>query len=503
MKIRINIILLALIFLVLPMVTQSQQIDTEIKKISLKLKKDKNYLNLNYLTTQLDSNVVMKLQDVPRISGEKTYSFSGGTNTQYRIVFLNKGIGLESIYLMYVDEIKLNTLNSESFFADETATDDTVEVLMFKDLYTLKLNNSEQYATLLELVTQYVEENEVDNLPSLLGINPDARDKPYMGMTSRDNTDYFNFQRTNSPHYVPKEKKKSRSVRGGASSEKSYRIDASFSKITFSHKALDYSIGTTGFEVSTQEPILNLLPFEASNIHLGFRSILRISGEKRIKHASYIDAKLVSIISLNSSSIFNNQPFVSADTAKLNINSGFGGEINLTKFFGFPYITLKGYMSNTDFENPTYFIPTSETTKDAYFSSAQFEGTFSFYWNTSPMLTSRLRFDLGVGYFNIWKNSYNAENEITYSDIESEDYVVPIIALHYTFVPSEIPLLGLNLRYFDSRITLGGWIKIFEFAPENILRLEVTAITEPIARLLQPWESSGGIFFQFRYRYGL
>lgn len=503
MKIRKNIILLTLIFLVLPMVTQSQQVDEEIKKISLKLKKDTNYLNLNYLTIQLDSNVVTKLQDVPRISGDKTYSFSSGSNTQYRIVFLNKGIGLETIYLMYIDEIKLNTLNSESFFADETAKDDTLEVLMFKDLYTLKLNNSEQYATLLDLVTQYVEENEVDNLPSLLGIKPDSRDKPYMGMTSRDNTDYFNFQTANSPHYVPKEKKKVRSVRGGASTEKSFRIDASFSKITFSHKALDYSIGTTGFEVSTLEPILNLLPFEASNIYLGFRSILRISGEKRIKHASFIDAKLVSIISLNNSTIFDSQPFVSTDTAKLNINGGFGGEVNLTKFMGLPYITLKGYMENTNFDDPTYFIPTSDSTNDAYYSTSQFEGTFSFYWNTSPMLSSRFRFDLGAGYFNIWRNSYNAENELTYSDIESKDFVVPIIALFYTFVPSDIPLLGLNLRYFDSRITIGGWIKIFEFAPENILRLEAKALTEPIARDLRPWESAGGIFFQFRYRYGL
>jgi len=482
---------------------QSQQNETEIKKISLKLKQDKTYLNLNYLTIQLDSNVVMKLQDVPRISGDKSYSFSGGTNIQYRIVFLNKGIGLESIYLMYVDEIKLNTLNSESFFADETAKDDTVEVLMFKDLYTLKTNNSEQYATLLDLVTQFVEENEVEDLPSLLGINPDARDKPYMGMTSRDNTDYFNFQRANSPHYVPREKKKTRSVRGGASTGKNFRIDASFSKITFSHKALDYSIGTTGFEVSTMEPILNLLPFEAANLHLGFRSILRVSGEKRIKHASFIDAKLVSIISLNSSSIFTNQPFVSADTAKLNINNGFGGELNLTKFFGFPYIILKGYMSNTDFENPTYFIPTSDSTSDAYFSSGQFEGTFSFYWNTSPMLTSRFRFDLGVGYFNIWQNSYNADNEITLTDEESSDFVVPIIGLYYTFIPSDTPLLGVKIRYFDSRITVGGWIKIFEFAPENILRLEATGITEPIARDLRNWESAGGVFFQFRYRYGL
>ena len=262
MKIKTNKILLTLLFLVMPMAIQSQQIDTEIKKISLKLKKDKKYLNLNYLTTQLDSNVVSQLQDIPRISDEKTYSFSGSNSIQYRIVFLNKGVGLESIYLMYVDEIKLNTLNSESFFADESATDDTVEVLTFKDLYTLKSENSEYYATLLELVEQFVEENEVEVLPSLLGINPDARAKPYMGLTSRDNTDYFNYQQTNSPHYVPREKKKTRSVRGGESSGKNYRIDASFSKITFSHKALDYSIGTTGFEVGTQEPILNLLPFE-------------------------------------------------------------------------------------------------------------------------------------------------------------------------------------------------------------------------------------------------
>jgi hypothetical protein len=503
MKIKKIILLLTLSFIVLPIAIQSQQIENDIKKISLKLKKDKTYLNLKYLTTQLDSSIIPTLQDVPRTNGRKPYSFSSGNNIQYQIVFLNRGIELDSIYLMYINEIRLNTLSGKSFFVDESIKDDTTEVLSFNDLYRLKLEKSDKYTTLLQLINNYVEESEGDVLPSLLQINPDSKNKSYMGMSSHNNRDYFNFQRINSPHYIPSEKKKKTSVRNSKSLEKKFRLDASFSRITFSLKALDYSIGSTGFEISSVEPILNLLPYESSTILIGFRSIFRISVEKKIEDATFIDAKLMARMNTRNSTLYNNLPFVMGDNAKLNINNGIGGEINLTRVFGLPYITIKGYVSNTKFEKPTYFVKTSASTKDAYFSSSQAEATFSFYWNANTQLTNRFRFDFGVGYFNIWKNSYNANEEITYSDAESNVNIVPVFGLHYTFVPDGTPLLGMNLRVFDTIISAGGWIKIFEFAPENVLRLEATTILEPITRSLKPWESSDGIFFQFRYRYGL
>ncbi len=502
-KLKKTMLLILLLLVVIPTLSGAQQIEDEIKKISLKLKMDKTYLNLKYLSTQMDSVLTGKLQNIPRTNSEKPYSFTSSDNVQYRIIFLNKGIDLDSIYLMYVEEIKLNTLSGESFFVDESIKDDTTQVLSFKDLYTLKLSSSEYYYLLLEQVQKFVEENEVEILPSLLVINPDKRERSYMGMTSKDNTDYFNFQKISSPHYIPSAKKKLRSVRRAEDLGKSFRLDASFSRITFSLKSLDYSIGSTGFELSTIEPILNLLPLESSNIFLGFRSIFRISTEKNIEKASFIDAKLMARLNTHNSDIYENIPFVMGGQAKLNLNSGFGGEFKLTRIFGLPYITLKGYLASKDFENPTYLMKTSGTTKDAYFSNSQFEGTFSFYWNGNTQMTSRFKFDFGIAYFDIWRATYDLNNEVTFSDAEGESNIVPVFGINYTFVPSGIPLIGASLRVFDSRITAGGWIKVFEFAPESVLRFEATATTEPLTRSLRAWESSGGMFFQFRYRYGL
>ena len=135
----------------------AQQIEGTMKKISIKLKKDDSYLNLKYMTFQPDSVLVSSLQEIPRTNNRDSFSFAADRTTQYRIVFLNGGIGLDSIYLMYVNQIILNTLTGENFFVDESIKDDTTQVLNFKDLYTLKLNNSAHYKTLLEMVYNFVD----------------------------------------------------------------------------------------------------------------------------------------------------------------------------------------------------------------------------------------------------------------------------------------------------------------------------------------------------------
>lgn len=497
------VFLLLLLSLSLNSLFIAQQNEDMVKKIALKLKLDKTYLNLNYMTIQLDSSITKDLQNVPRLNGQGDYSFLHGDNIQYRIVFLNKGIDLDSIYLMYIDEIKMNTLSGESFFVDESVTDDTLQVLSFKDLYAMKTNNSVQYKILINEVIQFVNENEGEALPSLLAINPDSRVRSYMGMTSKDNTDYFNFQRTNNPHYIPSKENIIKSIRRSENIGKNFRLDASFSRLTFSLKSLDYSIGSTGFEINTNEPILNLLPLESSNIFVGFRSMLRISNKKNIETATFVDAKILARINVGSNTIFENQPFVSGYIPKLNLNSGFGGELNLTRVFGLPFLTLKSYYAKTKFENPTYTIKTTDSTKSAYFSNSQFEATFSFFWNGNTKMTSQFRFDFGVSTFDIWKASYNSSNEVIYSDEESKTFISPVFGLYYTFAPSNNPLLGANLRVYDTRVSINGWIKIFEFSSQNSLRFEASTITEPLTRSLRTWESEGGVYFQFRYRYGL
>jgi hypothetical protein len=46
-------------------------------------------------------------------------------------------------------------------------------------------------------------------------------------------------------------------------------------------------------------------------------------------------------------------------------------------------------------------------------------------------------------------------------------------------------------------------VKLFEFAPDNVLRFETIVLTGALSRDLNPWENDGGVMFQLRYRYGL
>ena len=497
----LGILFLTIALLLSAVNINAQHVDEKIKKITIKLRNDKNYLNLNYLVFQFEPKTAAKLQNIPRVSKKEPYSFLSGDDIQYQIVFLNKGIELDSIYLMYVNQIKINGQSNQSLFAAGEITNDTTEVLSFKDLYFLRLNNSQYYYTLLDLIKDYMRENDTEKLPSLLKIDFKKREDTYMGMSSLDNTDYFNYQKIMNPHYVPENKKKAR--RGRSKGETKIRTDVSFSRITFSTKAFDFKIGSTGFEVATVEPILNLLPLESSNIFVGFRSIFRTSNIVDVRKASYIDAKLFARININQSDFFSKQPFVIGDTPKLNLNTGFGAEFRFTRLWGLPYLTIKAYIGGDSFTNPTYTQPYSGSSSIAYYSNTQFESTFSFYWNSDVHRTNRFRFDFGFAYFDIWKAIYNSNNQITSKDSEGETFIVPVLALKYIFVPSGSPLLGAQLRIMDTRLTAGAWLKVFEFNPKNTLRFEFLTITEPMTRSLRAWESKGGYFFQLRYRYGL
>ena len=480
----------------------AQQIEGTMKKISIKLKKDDSYLNLKYMTFQPDSILISSLQEIPRTNNRDSFSFAADRTTQYRIVFLNGGIGLDSIYLMYVDQIILNTLTGENFFVDESIKDDTTQVLNFKDLYTLKLNNSAHYKTLIEMVYNFVDGYDGDALPSLLGINPDDNKNTSMGMTSRDNTDYYNFAEINSPHYFPTNKKKFVSVRRSETEGSNLRLDVSFSRIGFSLKALDYSIGTTGFELSTMEPILNLLPYESATIAAGVRTIFRLDSEKDVLNSTFLDAKLMGRINLGSKSLYENNPFILGDNGKLNLSNALMGDFSLTRVAGLPFFNLKFALGSIDFDNPTFFVDETALGKDAYFSEMQYELSMSFYWNSSDRMTSRFRMDIGVGGFDIQRAAYDSNNNFVQS-FSSSSYIAPVVQLHYNFVPGNSPFLGGSLKLFHWRITAFAWVKLFEFSEESILRFETIILTDPISRDLAAWESDGGVMFQLRYRYGL
>ena len=186
----------------------------------------------------------------------------------------------------------------------------TDRILSFKDLYALTTEKPEAYATLYNEVRKFIRENP-DNPPtSLLKINPDSDIKTSMGIASRDNTDFLNFQRANSLHWYPKAKiEKKLGKRGSAAAADSddYRIEAGFTSASFSHKAMDFSFGGAGLEIGVEERILNLLPYQQMSINGGLRLYVNLSEKKEdISKSTIIDARLIARVGLNTSKLPTN-----------------------------------------------------------------------------------------------------------------------------------------------------------------------------------------------------
>ncbi len=380
----------------------AQIIEDYINKIDLKLKKDKNYLNLHYLEFE-SGQFDPALTTIPR-EGKKSFQMKFNDDIRYKLVFLKEGLEVDSVYLLYLEEIKLNSVNNERLFgALDEIPDDTSRVLNFKDMYNLKTSFKNYYNAFYNLLEEFIAENDEAPLPSLLGINPDKKVNSGFGVSARDNKDYLNFAYINGMHWYPREEEGHSSRRRKSDSQNPYRIDVSLSTLTFSHEFMDLSVGSSAFELSTDEKVLNLLPWESSSIQAGFRTLIALS-ENNLNYndAMFIDVKFLARFKMNSNSLFNKLPYIMADAPRLNVGPGLVGEISLSRPFSLPFINLYFSTGQQQFENPAAVIGTPDA-KTAFFSFTQVESAMSFYWSTSDKLISRFRVDLGFAFYDIWR----------------------------------------------------------------------------------------------------
>jgi hypothetical protein len=482
----------------------AQAVDDMVEKIDIKLSKDKSYLNLNYINFQPDDKTDPILKLVPRSGKRKPFIMKENENIYYRIVFLKEGYDLDSIYLLYLEEIRIGGGDTERLFASADASStDTVKVLDFKDVYSLRYNHREHYSRLYKLVENYMAENNEVSIPSLLAINPDREIKTELGISSRDNRDYLNFVNVNGMHYYPGGQTSAvQNSRRKTEVKLPYRFDISFSSISFSHELMDFSLGNSSVELNVTEKVLNVLPWQTSTLNAGLRTLLAFSeNTSNITEATYVDAKLMARFKVNTNKIFENQPFIYSDAARLNLSTALIGDISLTRPFSLPFINLYFATGERDFSNP--FITKKEgANKTAYFSFAQAEGSMSFYWNSNDKYTNRFRLDVGGAFHDVWKANYSSSDSLlNYTQIHHK--VQPAISFHYNFVPNNNPLLGGKLRFYDSQLSLNAWVKILELNPQSTLRFETSYLFSPYARKQHAWETDGGYMFQFRYRYGL
>lgn len=481
-----------------------QEVTDYLDKIDLKLKRDKSYLNLNYVVSKPDSFVFRSLKAIPRQDHREAFSFRMADNVQYMFVFLNKVEGRDSIELLYVNEINSDTSSAKTFFGavngDKT---DTLCVLNFRDLISLKWQRNPVYDSLYTFVKTLARKFEQDELPSLLGIKPDNEITTSFGISSPDNEDYLSYAKINSIHYYPENKTVSqRGGRGGEVTSSPLKLDLSFSTLSFAHEKMNFMSEGSSLEISAADNVLNLLPYQALSLKGGFRTLFNFSGGRDIKQASYLDARFMARFRANTSGLSTNSFFiVSNDRPVLNVGNSIILDLNFMRPFSLPFINLYMSMGQKKFSDPIVSFSTP-VDKYAFFSFTQDELTMSFFWNASDKKTGRFKMDIGAAYFDVWTAHYDSLGNAKRTYLQNSVFN-PVVALSYNFVPNNNPLLGGDLRFFDSRIKALFWLKIVELSPISTLRFETIYLSGPVARQNRIWENNGGVMFQLRYRYGL
>lgn len=486
----------------------AQTYEDYFEKIDIKLAQDKSYLNLHYIdidVNQLEDNQL----SLPRISKDEPFNFLENESVSYRLVFLLEGIGIDSLNLLYIDEIRQPEAEGGGLFGGVGAGGpDTSIVMKYRDMFNLKMVYPEKYFKFYNQVEKFLRVSDVEP-GKLFSIQVDDNIKTSLGLTSIDNTDFINFVKTSSPHYYPlKNKNDAIGVaargRNQQTADVSYRFEASLSRLTFMHKAMELDIGTSSLELSVEEKIMNALPYHSSSIQGGFRILFALSDEDDIRKAPFLDTKFMARINLNTISLAESLPFIfSFDDPKLNFGTSLIGDFRVTRISGLPFMNLYFSVGDNAYGNPAALLddPENSNNKIAYWTFQQAEGSFSFYWNNNDDYTIRFRMDVGAGYYNIYKANYTLQGAIkNYKSIETD--IQPMVAVYLTWVPKDAAIIGGHIRFFDSALRFNAWLNVFKAGPHGV-RFETQFLSQPFGRKMNPWEYEGGAFFQVKYRYGL
>lgn len=504
-----NYLYLFLLFLFGAEAVFAQEVDDYIYKIDLKLRKDKNYLNLFYLDVPGNEAFIRGLGTIPRQDGRDPFSFKNSEAVNYRFVFIKDAIGLDSLIVLYVTELVTAGADTNALFAEGTGEVTDNVVIPFKDMYYLKVTAPDTYAKIFEHIDRQQRIDPEFKYGTLLGIVPDDEIKTSLGITSRDNTDFLNYMRANYNHWYPREAPKVAGRRGGgetATQSFAYRLDAGFSSVSFAHRFMDFSLGGASIELGTEEPVLNVLPYQANILNFGFRTLISVADKKTdLYNALIIDARFMGRVAMNTTSIADNLPFILGGGSRVNVGTSAAVDLHLTRPFGMPFLNLYVSVGSPGYSSPSvrFNDPKIANTEYAYWSFTQAEATMSFYWNTSDKKTVRMKADVGVGHYDMRKAYYNKGASAQKANESVKNLVSPVVAFSLTFVPDGVnELFGGKVRIFDSSVKAESWLKLLEFPGGHTIRFAATVVSGPLGRSRDDWESEGGAMVQLRYRYG-
>lgn len=490
-----------IILLIISVQLYAQQIDDLIKKIDIKLRNDKTYLDLNYLSLDIKNDFPAELWELKRELNRPPLLFEESKSNQYNIVFVKKGQGLDSLELLYIQLIRTNLGTEETIFSAAAGIEsqDTSIVYDYRDFYFLKEKDKSTYDKIHRIVKNYVYQNYDSEIPGLLSINPNTQINTSFGVTADDNLDYLNHVRINDPYWYPEPPKRRTLVRQ-VEDTFPFRLDVNFSSLRFSHEAMDFENGNASIFATTGDEILNILPYQGQTVTAGARLLLALNASPDINKVQFIDLSLGIRFNVDSRWHFDNLPFILAEVPYLNVGKGIAASFSITRPFGLPNINLKVASGEKDYSD-AIIKRSVNGVLSSYHSFNQIEGTMSFFWNSSDLRTNRFRIDVGAGYYDIYKAEYTG-NKIS-SEKSFDIKFQPLAAIYYDFVPTFGPLFGAKMKVFDSVLNANVWLKLFQFSEKNSVRLEVNYISQPFTRKKYEWEKGSGLMFQLRYRLGL
>jgi len=291
-------------------------------------------------------------------------------------------------------------------------------------------------------------------------------------------------------------------------------FDVSPSKITFyydqiyenafgANKNKHYSVG---LELSTQEKLMNSLPFQSNSLYAGVRFLPL--GNK-VDGIAGLDIRLYYKHNINFNNIIKNNVFygllyknneVNPNLTSLNSNSGLAADMY---YFNDPfYINVYVSYSKKDFgKNHESILTADNLHKISYYSFLESALKLSFFWDFYN--THYMKMDIGAGYYDVHSALFSNSSNKMLASSKVINVISPIISFQYNLIIDKVgissgnELLGLNLDYFAYRVKLGAWIKLIETS-SFLTRFETFYVSGRLVGTENPWEDKGGIYLQLR-----
>ena len=496
---------IVVLFVFVPFLLYGQTVEKLYAKIEKKLKEDNTYLNLLEVSfAPVKADDVKPFQGIPKKDGSK-YDFELIDGVEYQFIILPENIDFDQPVLLFVKKVTPpSSLGGQKFFQSVAAAQPKVEIALdFEDVQNLYFNHRKIYNKLLNKVKELMKE---ETPKSLLKIHVDKELHKSKGISAPDNLDYLNFQYANSPHMYPKEKKSvtsgGRFVRPGsrkAGSTTPFKVSYDLSRLTFFYeKYMQWDNNSISTELNFNNGLLNLLPFQSMTMSLGIRSLIFLSGAKRnLRKDFIIDAKIFGRFRVNTSSLVTGLPFMFSERPKLNVGSGVVADVKTTRAFGLPFLHFYFASGTENYDNP-YVSFGKPDSSWAYFSFTQWFATMSFYWNTNQERNLRMRFDFGIGRYNVSKATYykGVQTELVYNQFQ------PYFKLYVNFVPKGNQLFSAAFRLYDSILKFDFWLQLLKLKPNHVVRFTASYIAEPLFRKTRPWENAKSTMIGLNYRFG-